>query len=324
MTRIVLDLDELVAEGKLSTVEAARLTELQAPGGRLSLMVNILLIFGSIAVAMGVLALNPTPTTGLVLALGAIGGAAALRYMAGENWQVLSQGLALMGTLGLSGWIAAEMWEAESAFWPPFLIFALTSGMAIWFRNAFLAALGVLAFGALLGSGTVYWYASYGLFVREPLLTVIAFTAIAAGAYHARNLLPLAWQTLTTVAARTAVIMVNFGFWVGSLFGDHVGEHWVAADNWRATRAWREEAFQIPEPVFIIGWALALAACIFLPRRGGFLSISAIVFFCIHVYTQYFELFGADAVSLIIAGAMAIAIAVFGGRHLVQQAKAAS
>ena len=44
---------------------------------------------------------------------------------------------------------------------------------ALWFRSALLAAFAVLSLGAILGSGTGYWHASYALFVEEPTITII-------------------------------------------------------------------------------------------------------------------------------------------------------
>ena len=45
-------------------------------------------------------------------------------------------------------------------------------------------------------------------------------------------------------------------------------------------------------------------------RRGGFLSVSALVFLGIHAYTQYFETFGAEPVTLLVAGLTLVGLAV--------------
>ncbi|MEO1028100.1 MAG: hypothetical protein AAFX02_03470 [Pseudomonadota bacterium] len=316
---ITLDLDALTARGKITQAEADRLLELRLPDRRIGLFVNTGLIFGAMAVAAGVIALVPSPTTGLMLALLALGGAIGLRVSAGPNWTVLSQALAIMAALGLSGWIAGEYWESEYAFWPPFAIFAITTAVAAGFRNSFLSAMAVLAFGALLGSGTVYWHAAYGLFVREAFITIIAFSVLAGGLYSARDRIGSAWQSVTTIAARTAVIMVNFGFWIGSLWGDRVGELWATANkDWDATNTWRQTAFELPEELFTLGWAGALIACMIFARRGSFLSISALVFLCIHFYTQYFEMFGAEPEALLVGGLIAVGLATWGGRRLAQ------
>lgn len=319
MPRILIDTDALLSDGTLTPDLARILMARQVTGSRTGLMINLLLVLGALAVAAGVIALAPAPATGLALAVLALGGAGALRQAGGPSWHVLSQGLAIMGALGLAGWISAELWEAESAFWPPFVIFALLAGIAAWFRNAFLAALAVLAFGALLGTGTFYWHASYAIFVRESLISLLAFTAIAGGLYAARDRLPEAWTSLTTAAARTAAIIASFAFWVGSLWGDRVGEHWAAGTDWEASQAWRAQALEIPESAFSVGWAGALIACIVMTRRGGFLSTSAIVFLAIHAYTQFFETFGAEPMTLIVGGLFAVGIATWLGREFVRK-----
>lgn len=315
MPIIKLDLDALVDAGELAPDEARRLAALALPQTAGRLWISCLLIFGALAVAAGAIALVPTPATGLVLALLALGGAVALRRIeAGEAWRVLAAGFAIMGAVGIAGWIAAETWEAENAFWPPLAITAVLTGCALAFRSAFLAALAVLAAGAVLGTGTVCWHAAYGLFVREPTLTILAFGALAGGLYWLRARLDDGWQGLATVAARTSFFLMQFGFWVGSLWGDWIGEHWAAGDRWRAAADWREGALYLPEAVFSLGWAGALIAMIILARRGGFLSVASVVFLAIHAYTQYFETFGAEPLTLLIAGIIAVAGAAFGAR----------
>ena len=54
----------------------------------------------------------------------------------------------------------------------------------------------------MVGSGTAYWHASYGLFVQEPAISAILFGAVAGTLYAAREWIPEAWKTVTTVAAR--------------------------------------------------------------------------------------------------------------------------
>ena len=108
--------------------------------------------------------------------------------------------------------------------------------------------------------------------------------------------------------------MVNFAFWVGSLWGDRIGEHWLAPSAWSDRNAWREAATDIPEIVFTLGWAAFLIAMIVKVRRGGFVSVTSIVFLAIHGYTQYFELLGANAASLVVGGIVLVGLAVAGAR----------
>lgn len=314
MSIIRLDLDTLVKAGRLSAEEAARLTGLALPDRRGGLIVNVLLIFGALAVSAAAIALVPNAGTGLMLAVAALAGAEGLRRFApGEEFKVLSAGLALMGTLGLAGWVAWQYGDAPSSTQPALLITAVLTAGAFWFRSAFMAALAVVALGAVFGTGSGYWHASYALFVEEPVLTIGVFGALAAGLYAARKRVSEAWSGLVTVAARTAMFLVHFAFWVGSLWGDIIGDSGWSGSRWadyESYEAWRKTALNVPEWPFSIGWAALALALAMLTRRGGFLSISALVFLAIHGYTQYFEVFGAEPMTLLIAGLTLVALAV--------------
>ncbi len=320
MSRITLDLDALISAGQLQPEEAARLTALALPERRNSLLINLFLIFGAISVAAGTIALVPNAATGLILALLALGGAEFLRRAArNDSLKVLGTGLTLMGTLGVAGWVGWEFRDVSDGTLPSVLITAVMFASAIWFRSAFLAALSVLSFGAVLGSGTGYWHASYGLFVQEPTITLAVFGGLAAALYRARTLLADVWQTMTTVAARTSLFMMNFGFWVGSLWGDRIGEHWFSPDGWEARSEWRDTALTLPDTVFTLGWIGVLAALIATSRRGSFLSVTSIVFLAIHGYTQYFEVLGASPESLVVGGLVLVGLAVAGARFLMNK-----
>lgn len=315
MSIIRLDVTALQKSGDLTANEALRLTGLAIPQKSGTAWISAILIFGALGVAAGVLALEPSASIGLLLALTALGLATWLKFFqSGDSWQLLSSAFAIMGTLGLSGWVAMEAGGDLVATWPQLVIFGITSAGAVIYRSAFLSALAVLALAAVLGTGTFYWHASYALIVREPMITLTVFGAIAAALYWLRPRLAEAWQGLTTVTARTALFLVNFGFWVGSLWGDHIGEHWAAGDNWSARMDWRDSAIVVPEAVFSVGWAALLIALFVKAPRGSFLSISSLVFFAIHAYTQFFETFADSAAVLIIGGFVAIGVAVVAAR----------
>jgi iron complex transport system permease protein len=322
MQAIRLDLEALVQQGQISPQEAARLKGFALPDQKGSLFINLLLIFGALSVAAGTIALVPNPATGLVLALAALGGAEVLRRMdVDDSLKVLSAGLTLMGALGLAGWIGWEFRESAESLYPTLAIAGVLAAAAIWFRSPFLVAPAVLALGATLGSGTGYWHASYGIFVEEPTLTILLFGALTAGFYAVRGKLADAYESLATIAARTSLFMVNFAFWVGTLWGDHIGQHWLAPDEWRARQDWEAQAIDIPDQVFTLGWAAFLIAMIVKARRGGFLSTLSIVFLSIHFYTQYFELLGANPGSLVVGGVILVGLAV-GGTRLFRASRA--
>ena len=179
--------------------------------------------------------------------------------------------------------------------------------------------LSVLALGAVFRTGTAYWHACYGLFVEEPLITIGVFGALAAGLYTLRGRIGEAWKNLTGIAARTAFFLVNFAFWVGSLWGDDLGERYRYAEG-RSWEEWRAATTHIPEAAFSVGWLVLLIAVMLRTRHGGFLSVTATVFLAIHAYTQYFETFGAQPWTLLVGGIALVGLAVGTAKLLKQPA----
>ncbi|MCA8890541.1 MAG: hypothetical protein KDA56_01665 [Hyphomonas sp.] len=310
MPTIRIDLQQLQAEGLIGD-DLARLLETRAvPDSRSGLFVNLSLIMGALAVAAGTIALVPDATTGLILAILAIAAAEMTRRFApGASLKVLSAGLALMGVLGLAGWIGWQYEDAADTMLPALLITLLLGAGAVWFRSAFLMVLSVLAFGAVFGTGTGYWHACYGLFVEQPIMTILVFGALTAGLYALRGRIGAMWQPLAGIAARTAFFLVNFAFWVGSLWGADLGPdyRYGEGNDWDA---WRAATPHVPEAAFSIGWPLLLIAVMARSRNGGFLSVTATVFLAIHAYTQYFETFGAHPWTLVIGGIGLVGLAV--------------
>lgn len=320
MAAIRIDLEQLKAEGLIGADLAREIEARALPDGRFSLFVNLALIMGALAVAAGAIALVPNAATGLILALGAIGAAEAIRRLApGDSLKVLAAGLALMGVLGLAGWIGWQYGETEDATMPALLITLILGAGALWFRSAFLMVLSVLALGAVFRTGTAYWHACYGLFVEEPLITIGVFGALAAGLYTLRERIADGWKALTGIAARTGFFLVNFAFWVGSLWGDDLGTAYRYSEetDWET---WRAATTHVPEYVFSIGWPVLLLVMMLRTRNGGFLSVTATVFLAIHAYTQYFETFGAKPWTLLIGGIALVGLAVGAARLLKQKA----
>lgn len=323
MKTIKLNLPELVRSGQLTPEEASRLTSLAQPDKAMPAIISTLLIFGALAIAGAAIALVPNATTGLVLAATALASAELLRRLTtADALKILASALAIMGTIGLGGWLAFEMDDQPVQLIAIAVTTILAIG-AIWFRSTFLGAVSVLSLGAALGSGTSYWHACYGLYVEEPTLTIALFGVITGGLYALRSSLSDIWESMTTVAARAAFFMVNFAFWVGSLWEDHVGDSFQHFADYSARQAFKESAFVVPESVFTIGWVLVLGAIIVKARQGGFLAVTSLVFLGIHAYTQYFEFFGAKPMALLIAGITLVGLAVAGAHWISNMRKAA-
>jgi hypothetical protein len=319
MARITLDLARLTRDGALSAAEAERLASLAEPAGAPfwragGVLVNVLMILGVAGVVSATLLLEPPPEVGLGIAVAAVAAGWALRRYRAREWSVLATALILAGVLGVDGYLVWRLEGAEAAHWATF---AITGAAALVFRSALLAALLPLIAGSLIGSGTGYWHAGYSLYVREATITALVFSAVAAALFYARPKIAAAWEPLATMAARVSFFLANFGFWVGSLWGDYVGEMWAAGENrWEAVPSWREAAVHVPAGAFSIAWAAFLVACIAVGAHTGrrFLANTAVVFLAIHAYTQFFETFGAAPIPLLIGGLGLVALAAGLGR----------
>ena len=112
---------------------------------------------------------------------------------------------------------------------------------------------------------------------------------MALATYWVSHRLPADYERLAIMASRTSVLMVNFGFWIGSLWGDRLlllrglkrGKPMSSCRTW----------------LFSIGWAAALIAVGVWgvkANRRWVVNIAA-VFGAIHFYTQWFERLGANA-----------------------------
>jgi iron complex transport system permease protein len=301
--KITLDISRLVEEGKLTRAEADRLTALAAQDTG-SLGINILIGFGVVAIAAGAVALVPTPLTavGLGLALFAAGCAIALNRV--EQWTLLGQICLVIGALMFGGGVIAYRPDSLSAMLIVTGAFWLAAIVA---RSSLLMALAVLAASACLGARTGYSHAMYSMAIFEPTLTVVLFSALALIAYQASKRLPADYERLAITAARTSLLLVNFGFWIGSLWGDPL-MLLRSMNTSDAPLAFMTKTV-IPASVFGIVWAVVLlGAGIWAVQvnRRWLVNLVA-VFAGIHFYTQWFERLGATPLSVLLGGLVMLA-----------------
>ena len=178
-------------------------------------------------------------------------------------------------------------------------------------RSSLMMALAVLALAACLGARTGYMHAMYSLSIEEPTVTIVLFSGLALAAYLVSKRLKADYERLAITAARTSVLLVNFGFWIGSLWGDRLMLLRRMGPN-QVSRRPLADAVVIPDYAFSIGWALALLAVgIWGARenRRWVVNIAA-VFGGIHFYTQWFNILGANALSVLGGGVLILAIAM--------------
>lgn len=302
--KITLDISKLVEEGKLTAAEAERLKTL-ASHDTGSLGINILIGFGVVAVAVGAVALVPTPLTAMLLGvvLFVIGCALVLNRV--EQWSVLGQIVLVIGALMFCGGVIAY---GEGSLASMLITTAALAAAAIVARSSLLSALAVLAASGCLGARTGYSYATYSLAIFEPTLTIVLFAALALATYLAAKRLPADYERVALAAARTSIFLVNFGFWVGSLWGDPL----LLLRRMDGYTTARFDEVIVPPVVFIAGWAIVLiGAGVWATRvnRRWLVNVVA-VFGAIHFYTQWFERLGASPLSVLLGGLLLLVIAL--------------
>ena len=307
--KVTLDLSKLLRDGAITPAEHDRLASLGRQDTGL-LLVNILVGFGVLAMTGGCLALLPDPLTGVVLG-GVLMAAGVGLAMAGRaGWSVLANICILVAALLLAAGIvllSQGVSVAGGSTGEPMMSFAracllvaaLFAVSGVLARSGLLASLTVIVLFALLGSSSSYQHAFYELEVRQPLATVLAFSALAVGAHAASRFVAPEWERLLTIVARTALLLVNLGFWVGSPWGDDLD--WLAVPHG-----------PLPEVAFSVAWAAGLlgaAVWALLTNRRWVLNLVA-VFAGIHFYTQWFEHLGATPGSVLAAGVVVLLLAL--------------
>lgn len=292
--KVTLDLDALLAEGKITPEEYAKFNSfsIQATG---NLAFNILVGFGVIAVSGASLALIPSPMTAIIVGLIILVLGLGLLQSGLTQWSLLSNMCVLVGALMFGG--GALLFSRGSI--GGLLLVTILYGMAgIVARSGLLVTLSVLTLSTVIGARTGYMHAMYSLRITEPSLTIGIFGLLAIGLYQLSKFLPSDFERLAIIAARTSVFMVNFGFWIGSLWGDRSFDP--------------EKLVIIPASLFVLGWAVALLATgvwAWQQNRRWLLNTVA-VFGGIHFYTQWFEHWHLSPDSVLLAGLLALGFAI--------------
>lgn len=303
--KITLDISKLVEAGKLTPAEAERLMAL-ATTDTGSLGINILIGFAVVAIGAGAVALVPTPLTAALLGLLAFGAGLAVVLNAVKQWFVLGQICLVIGALTFSGGVIAY---GEGSLAAMLIVTAALAFAAIAARSSLLSALAVLAASACLGARTGYSHAAYSLAIFEPTLTIVLFSALAFAAFHASKRLAADYERIAIAAARTSVVLVNCGFWIGSLWGDPLA---LLRSMNHADTAAMLRSIVIAPSVFSIVWAAALlAAGVWAAHvnRRWLVNLVA-VFGAIHFYTQWFEKLGASPATVLMGGVIMLIIAL--------------
>jgi hypothetical protein len=306
--KITLDLSKLVEEGKLTQPEAERLKGLAAHDTG-SLGINILIGFGIVAVSAGIVALVPTPLAGAAVGAAMFALGLALTLTRAEQWSLLAQICVVIGALiAAAGGIALGEGSLAS-------LVAVTVALAcaaLLARSSLLIAAAVLLLAACLGARSGYWHATYSVTIYEPALTVVLFSFVALAAYLSSKRLAADYERLALTAARTSIFLVNFGFWIGSLWGDRLLLFRSLSGEAAKGAARAAYTVVIPDWVFGAVWAIALIGVGVwgaMVNRRWVVNVAA-VFAAIHFYTQWFERLGATPLAILLGGLILLGVAI--------------
>jgi len=300
--KILIDVDALEREGVL-TPELAQTLRSSANRDTGSAAINMILAFGAAAVAAGLLVLFPSSGAATLFGLVFLAAGYLVATLHAKDWGQLGRIWMVVGVLTLAGSVPYGM---DKPLLGSLAATAILTCGALITPSRFLMALAPLALAAAIGGSTGYWHACYEIAIREPTLTIVLFTAIGVSAWVVARSGPPRFSDLAITLARMCVVLVNFGFWIGSLWGDTPGHMLTNPQS-----EWFVDP-KIPAVAFAILWAVGLAAAAYWGARNGrrFLVNAVATFGGIHFYTQWFERLGVDPLTVIGAGLLAIAIGV--------------
>ena len=297
--RIVLNIKELLEEGKINQVEYDKLLSL-SKNQTGSLALNLLIGLGIIMVCLGVITLTQSASTGLIMGLLTFLVGVFIKFRGTKEWSVLSSCCSISGVLiflgGMNMWLF-EAYESGTDFlllanYSQILTTFILIASSVFLMSNILAALSILSIAQLTGAGTSYFSASYTLWVSSPVVTIVIFSALAFLLYYLSRSILSMYENILITGSRTSLLVTNFGFWVGSLWGG--GE------------------LEVSPELISIAWVLALigfAVWGWRSNRRWVVTVSSI-FGAIHFYTQWFTILDMEPASVVVGGVIAIGIGI--------------
>ena len=286
--KIVLNIKELLEQGQIDQTEYDKLL-LLSKRETTSLALNLLLGLGIVATSIGAIALAPSPYSCFIFGLIVSVIGLLFKIKASDQWIVFSITCLISGLLMSS---AAIVWFEDYWFqtitYRSISIMVFILGFSAYFlKSSLLFALSVLSLSTLLSLGVGYKSGSYFIWVEYPLLTIVTFSVLSICFYLLSKKVNADDEKLLITGSRVSVLLVNLGFWVGSLWGD----------------IWLEPAY-----FFSITWALAILGTGFWAWKANRVWLINVlgVFGSIHFYTQWFEILGAQPLSLFMGGVIAV------------------
>jgi hypothetical protein len=245
--KLLVDVAKLESDGTITANQAAQIRRV-ALADTGALAINVVATIGAFAVVAGLLAMKPSSALVAFIGLGLTLVGALIRRFRQTQLGFLGASLIVIGAVLLATGLvlkcsglaprpssflftcpATPRWYGHAVLFLIGAAWLLSVGALA--QNGLLVALSAVALAGALGSSTGYWHASYALVVREATVTIIVFGLLgAAASYLSVAMLNEPYARLARLFALMALLWVNFGFWVGSLWGDYPLEAWIAPD----------------------------------------------------------------------------------------------
>ena len=289
----------MLEEGKINQAEYDKLLAL-SKNQTGSLALNLLIGFGIIMVCVGVITLTQSASTALIMGLLTFLIGLLIKFKGTKEWSVLSSCCSISGVLIFIGGMNIWLMEAilsESVFLPlamnvEILTTFILIASSVFLTSNTLAALSILSIAQITGAGTDYFMASYIIWVSSPVVTIVLFSALAFFLYYLSRSTLSRYENILITGSRTSVLVANFGFWVGSLFGG--GD------------------LEVSSELISMAWALSLIGFAVWGWRANrrWVVIVSSIFGAIHFYTQWFTILEMEPASVVIGGVIAIGIGI--------------
>jgi iron complex transport system permease protein len=139
------------------------------------------------------------------------------------------------------------------------ILFVFTGIIA---KSGLIIALSVFTITPLITFSPFHGYMSYFLLTEQPGTTIFVYAILSAGVYFFSKKLESQYERLAIIFSRASLVLMNFGFWVGSLWGDTVFD------------------FHINEKTFAVFWAIALIGTgVWATRNNKKFVVNSIVIF---------------------------------------------
>jgi hypothetical protein len=293
--KVTVDLDALVAEGKISFDDAEKM---RAHAGRetVSTALSALVTFGVLAVVAATLVLLHSAAMTLVVGTAIFAVGYVSRGLDDAGWGALRQTLIVVGVL-LAAAAHLTLMKFTTMSW--LIAAAGLLGVALATGSGLVGVLAALAIGPLLNAAFGYFHATYYVMIQRPLETIALYGVLAWLAFKTSQRVPDAQSRPLITYSRTCLFLAQFGFWVGSLWGDPV-------------RLGAPGSERIPPGAFALGWAVAMLMVGSWAAREGrrWVVNLCVVFGMINFYTQWFEHLHTSAGTVLMAGVITLAVGV--------------